>query len=107
MLQVAAEIAYTHHEKWDGSGYPRRLKGDHIPLFGRIVAVADVFDALTSNRPYKLAWSVKDASDVLHAGSGSHFDPACVDAFFTNFDEILTIKSRFADAEIADRDESA
>ncbi len=107
MLQVAAEIAYTHHEKWDGNGYPRGLKGDNIPLFGRIVAIADVFDALTSVRPYKQAWSVKDASDLLHTSAGNHFDPACVDAFFTDFDEILTIKSHFADAEMAHRDESA
>ena len=97
LLKEAAEIAYTHHEKYDGSGYPRGLKGADIPLFGRIVAVADVFDALTSERPYKKAWSIEQSSQLLRDGTGSHFDPACVSAFFTNFDEILAIKNKFAD----------
>jgi putative two-component system response regulator len=100
LLLVAAEIAHTHHEKVDGSGYPQGLKGEEIPLFGRIVAVADVFDALTSERPYKKAWAVEKASQLLHDGAGSHFDPACVVAFFTDFDEILAIKNQFADQEI-------
>jgi len=99
LLKVAAEIAYTHHEKFDGSGYPRSLKGEDIPLFGRIVAVADVFDALTSERPYKKAWSVEDASRLLREGSGAHFDPACVTAFFADFSEILAIKTRFLDED--------
>ncbi len=99
LLKVAAEIAYTHHEKYDGSGYPRGLVGEDIPLFGRIVAVADVFDALTSERPYKKAWSIEDASQLLRDGIGKHFDPACVEAFFSEFDEILTIKNTFLDDE--------
>lgn len=96
-LQVAAEIAWTHHEKFDGSGYPRGLSGDAIPLLGRIVAVADVFDALTSERPYKPAWSVQSSVDMIKNSSGTHFDPACVAAFLTDFDNILAIRARFAD----------
>lgn len=101
LMKVAAEIAHTHHEKFDGSGYPRGLKGEDIPLFGRIVAVADVFDALTSERPYKKAWSVEDASKLLKESAGTHFDPACVTAFFTDFDAILAIKARFTDDDQA------
>lgn len=101
LMKVAAEIAHTHHEKFDGSGYPRGLKGEDIPLFGRIVAVADVFDALTSERPYKKAWSVEDASKLLKESAGTHFDPACVAAFFTDFDAILAIKARFTDDDLA------
>jgi response regulator RpfG family c-di-GMP phosphodiesterase len=97
LLATAAEIAYTHHEKYDGSGYPRGLKGDEIPLFGRIVAVADVFDALTSARPYKRPWSVDEAADFLKAGRGAHFDPACVDAFLQDWDAVMQIRDRFAD----------
>jgi putative nucleotidyltransferase with HDIG domain len=95
LLKIAAEIAYTHHEKFDGSGYPRGLTCTDIPLFGRIVAVADVFDALTTARPYKKAWSVDTASKLLHEQAGRHFDPACIDAFFTDFDQVLMIKSQF------------
>ncbi len=105
LLQVAAEIAYTHHEKYDGNGYPRGLKGDDIPLFGRIVAVADVFDALTSERPYKKAWSVEDASSLIKEGAGSHFDPACVSAFFTDFASVLRIKDQFIDEHHEPRDD--
>jgi len=104
LLQVAAEIAYTHHEKFDGTGYPRGLLGEAIPLFGRIVAVADVFDALTSERPYKSAWTVEDASSMLKSGAGSHFDAACVDAFFTDFGDVLAIKDRFVDDAFEPRD---
>ncbi len=104
LLKVAAEIAHTHHEKFDGSGYPRGLNGSDIPLFGRIVAVADVFDALTSGRPYKKAWSIEQATQLLREGSGKHFDPACVDAFFADFDEVLSIKNTFLDKEMELRD---
>ena len=99
LMQVAAEIAHTHHEKFDGSGYPRALVGEAIPLFGRIVAVADVFDALTSQRPYKKAWSIEQATQLLVDGKGKHFDPVCVDAFFNEWDEVLRIKQRFLDEE--------
>lgn len=107
MLKVAAEIAHTHHEKFDGSGYPRGLQGEDIPLFGRIVAVADVFDALTSERPYKKAWSVEQASQLLRDGAGKHFDAACVTAFFTDFDEVLAIKNQFADDPIEPENHTA
>jgi len=100
LMQAAAEIAHTHHEKFDGSGYPRALVGEAIPLFGRIVAVADVFDALTSERPYKKAWSIEQALALLHEGKGKHFDPACVDAFLCEWDEVLKIKQRFVDDEV-------
>ncbi len=96
-LQMAAVIALTHHEKFDGSGYPRRLAGEAIPLVGRIVAVADVFDALTSERPYKKAWEVERAVDFLKENSGSHFDPACIQVFLDHLDEALAIKARFQD----------
>ena len=101
LLQVAAEIAHTHHEKFDGSGYPRGLAGEDIPLFGRIVAVADVFDALTSARPYKKAWDVERARQLLMDGVGTHFDPSCVDAFFADWDAVLEIKNWFTDDEIS------
>ncbi len=81
LLQLACEIALSHHEWFDGTGYPNGLAGEAIPLSGRIVAVADVFDALTTTRPYKQPWSFEDAHDHLRNGAGSHFDPACVAAF--------------------------
>lgn len=97
MIQMAAEIALTHHEKFDGSGYPDGTIGEAIPISGRIVAVADVFDALTSPRPYKEAWPLERAFDFIKTGRGSHFDPACVDAFFAVIPEILLIRERFQD----------
>jgi putative two-component system response regulator len=97
LLQTGAEIALTHHEKWDGSGYPAGLAGKAIPLYGRIVAVADVFDALTSERPYKAAWSLERACNFLRENSGTHFDPQCVQAFFAGWDEVLDIHQRFQD----------
>ena len=99
LLKTAAVAAYTHHEKWDGSGYPRQLKQENIPLIGRIMAVADVFDALTSVRPYKKAWPVEDAVAEIQKCSGSHFDPALVDAFSKRIPEVLEIKEQFADDE--------
>ncbi|MEJ1958356.1 MAG: HD domain-containing phosphohydrolase [Nitrosomonadales bacterium] len=104
LLKTAAEIAHTHHEKFDGSGYPRGLKGDDIPLFGRIVAVADVFDALTSERPYKKGWAIDKATQFLRDEQGKHFDPTCVSAFLTDFAEVLAIKSKFMDEEVELRD---
>lgn len=91
LIEMASEIAAAHHERWDGTGYPRKLKGEDIPLTARIVAVADVFDALTSKRPYKRAWSLEEARDAIIAGSGSQFDPACVDAFLQNWDVIVGV----------------
>lgn len=97
MLSMAKVVALTHHEKFDGSGYPHGLKGEDIPKVGRIVAVADVFDALTSSRPYKKAWSIDDAVELLQKEAGHHFDPQLVALFVANLDEILVIKSKFAD----------
>lgn len=97
MLKAAAIIALSHHEKFDGSGYPNGLSGNDIPLFGRIVAVADVFDALTSERPYKEAWSIERATQMIRDCAGQHFDTNCVNAFFTDFDEVLKIKNTFVD----------
>ncbi|MBL4760330.1 MAG: response regulator [Mariprofundaceae bacterium] len=91
LLKVAAEIAISHHEKYNGKGYPHGLKGEEIPLRGRIVAVADVFDALTSERPYKKAWPVEKAIALLTEESGEHFDPQCVEAFLSSLDQILEI----------------
>ena len=88
LLQVAADIAHSHHERYDGSGYPRRLGGERISLAGRITALADVFDALTTPRPYKRAWSLDEARAYVHANRGSHFDPGCVDALFAAWDEV-------------------
>jgi response regulator RpfG family c-di-GMP phosphodiesterase len=96
LLKMAAEIALNHHEKFDGSGYPMGLKGDEIPLVGRIVAVADVFDALTSARPYKPAWAVERAVQFMRAQRGMHFDPECVDAFFNQLPQIEMVRQRFA-----------
>jgi response regulator RpfG family c-di-GMP phosphodiesterase len=100
ILQAAAEIAISHHEKYDGSGYPGGLVGTKIPLFGRIVAVADVFDALTSERPYKKAWPLADACKFLEDGRGKHFDPMCVEAFLACWDDALAIRQRFQDEEV-------
>jgi putative two-component system response regulator len=97
LLRLACEIAETHHEKYDGSGYPRGLKGDAIPLGGRIVAVADVFDALNSTRPYKHAWPIAESRAYLEQHSGGHFDPRCVQAFVSGWDEVVAIRARFPD----------
>ena len=97
LFKAAAEIALSHHEKYDGSGYPRGLAGEAIPLFGRIVAVADVFDALTSARPYKPAWELDRARAFIEDNSGLHFDPACVQAFLNHWDEVLEIRVRYED----------
>jgi putative two-component system response regulator len=96
-IMLAEIIAQSHHEKWDGSGYPDGLKGVEIPLASRITAIADVFDALTSKRPYKEALSVETSLSIIREGRGIHFDPDVVDAFFTILDEILTIKKEYDD----------
>jgi len=90
VVQLAAVIAVSHHERWDGTGYPAGLAGEAIPLPGRIVAVADVFDALVSERPYKEAWPPERAAAYLREKRGSHFDPACVDAFLAGWDEVMS-----------------
>lgn len=97
MLQASAVIALSHHEKFDGTGYPAGIKGEDIPLYGRITAVADVFDALTSDRPYKKAFDIETAMKIIREGDGTHFDPACVRAFFHDWDTVLQIKGSFVD----------
>ena len=97
LVALARSIAITHHEKWDGSGYPKGLKQKEIPLEGRIAAIADVFDALTSERPYKKAWSVEDAVQLLQEESGKHFDPDLVELFILELPKILEIKTKFAE----------
>ncbi|GAB4267052.1 MAG: two-component system response regulator [Methylomicrobium sp.] len=97
LLRMAHDIALTHHEKWDGSGYPNGLSGENIPQAGRIAAVADVFDALTSVRPYKKAWAVDDALNFIKDNRGKHFDPVLVDLFEQRFPAILEIRERFVD----------
>jgi putative two-component system response regulator len=97
ILQAGRVIALNHHERWDGTGYPSGLSGSDIPLWGRICAVADVFDAVTSERPYKPAFPNEEALELLHHGRGKHFDPRVVDVFFESLDEILTIQERFKD----------
>ncbi|WP_314410580.1 HD domain-containing phosphohydrolase [Pseudomonas kuykendallii] len=97
LLRTAQRIALGHHEKWDGSGYPLGLAGEAIPLEARIVAIADVFDALTSVRPYKAAWTVEDALDLLRRESGRHFDPRLVELFMGCLPDVLAIKARWAE----------
>lgn len=104
VIKAAALIAYTHHEKWDGTGYPRGLRGEDIPMFGRIVAVADVFDALTTRRPYKEAWPDDQACAHLRDQAGKHFDPAVVEAFFVAWGDICNIRRLYRDAHSDDHD---
>jgi len=99
MMQMSGEIALNHHEKWDGSGYPHGKRGKDIPLSARIVAVADVFDALTTARPYKHAWTVEEALSHMVAQSGRHFDPALLDIFLKIMPEILAIKEQYQERE--------
>lgn len=95
VLQLGAEIALSHHERWDGTGYPLGLRGADIPLSGRIVALADVFDALTTVRPYKPAWLMEQAVEQIAKDSGTHFDPDVVRAFTSSLDRLLAIKAHY------------
>lgn len=97
VIELATIIAETHHEKWNGSGYPNALVGAEIPLPGRIVAIADVYDALRSERPYKQPFSVEKSLDILSEEAGAHFDPDVVEAFFAAFDQIREIEQEFRD----------
>jgi response regulator RpfG family c-di-GMP phosphodiesterase len=99
VMQLAAMIALTHHERVDGRGYPRRLRGARIPMSGRIAAVADVFDALTHDRPYRVALSTEDALTLMNAGRGDHFDPVVLEAFEAILPCILEIRRRFPDTK--------
>jgi Response regulator containing a CheY-like receiver domain and an HD-GYP domain len=95
LVRLAEQIALTHHEKWDGSGYPNGLKGEEIPLHGRIVAICDVFDALLSERPYKMPWTLDGVINQIKKDSGKYFDPFLVDVFLRNIDTFIHIKERF------------
>jgi putative two-component system response regulator len=97
ILQAGRVMALHHHERWDGAGYPQGLAGDQIPLWGRICAVGDVFDAVTSERPYKPAFPNEEALQLLRDGRGKHFDPRVIDVFFECLDEILAIQEKFKD----------
>ena len=97
LLVMARTIALTHHEKWDGSGYPKGLAGEAIPLVGRIAALADVFDALCSPRPYKSAMAVDEVLDIIRKESGKHFDPQLVDKLIEKLPEFAAIRQRYAD----------
>jgi putative two-component system response regulator len=98
VLQMAESIALTHHEKWNGTGYPHGLREEAIPLVGRIVAIADVFDALGSQRPYKAAFPHEESMAIIRSERGQHFDPVAVDAFLAVEAEILDAKTRFQGA---------
>ena len=99
LFRLAAEVARSHHERWDGSGYPQGLAGEDIPECARIVAIADVFDALTMRRPYKEPWSIEDACAEISSLAGSHFDPRLVDLFINMKDEIVRIKEEWEEKE--------
>jgi putative two-component system response regulator len=97
ILKAASVIAYQHHEKWDGKGYPRGLKGEEIDFFSRVTALADVFDAVTSERVYKDPWPMEDALGLVRKERGGHFDPVVADAFFEALPKILEIKEEYSD----------
>ena len=99
ILQAAATVAHTHHEKWDGSGYPRGLSGEEIHIYGRITAVADVFDALGSERVYKKAWNLDDILELFKNESGKHFEPKLVELFIANLEIFLKIRDEFVDIQ--------
>lgn len=93
ILKLARDIALYHHEKWDGTGYPEGLKGEAIPVHARIVALCDIFDALTSKRPYKSSYPVDVSCEIIKKGKGTHFDPALTDIFLSSIDELVSIKN--------------
>jgi response regulator RpfG family c-di-GMP phosphodiesterase len=97
ILKTASIVAYEHHEKWDGTGYPRGLSGEDIHIYGRITALADVFDALGSQRVYKEAWEDERIFTLFKEESGKQFDPKLVDIFFENLDSFLSIREKFKD----------
>jgi response regulator RpfG family c-di-GMP phosphodiesterase len=97
LLRMGAEIALTHHEQYSGEGYPNGLAGEAIPLCGRIVATADVFDALVNARHYKQAWALGDALEFMREQRGRHFDPGCVTALLRRIDEVIDIQKKFSE----------
>ena len=99
ILRLGQRIAISHHEKWNGTGYPQGYAGEKIPLVGRIVGLADVFDALTSKRPYKDPYPIEVAVDIIEKERGEHFDPDVADVFLENIDDFLKIKEEVGSAE--------
>lgn len=99
LLSLAREIALHHHEKWDGSGYPMQLEGENIPVSARIVAIADVFDALTTERSYKRRWSIAEAMQEIHSHAGKHFDPALVELFEAILPQVEDVMARYHDQD--------
>jgi len=97
ILKLGALIALQHHERYDGTGYPHGLVGEEIHIYGRIVALADVFDALSNVRVYKKTWPLEDILDYIRQERGAHFDPRLVDVFMKNLDDILLICKKLAD----------
>jgi response regulator RpfG family c-di-GMP phosphodiesterase len=100
IFKAAAIIAYQHHEKYNGQGYPNGLSGDNIHIYGRIAAIADVFDALNTERVYKKAWTLEEILDFFTLESGNHFDPKLVSLFFDNLPEILKIRAQYLDSSL-------
>jgi response regulator RpfG family c-di-GMP phosphodiesterase len=107
ILTASAQIALTHHEKYDGSGYPKGLRGEDIPIFGRITAIADVFDALGHDRCYKKAWELEEILKLFSEQRGQHFDPVLIDLFFENLDKFLEIRNSFNTFKISNSSKSA
>jgi len=99
LLQMAALVALDHHERWDGTGYPNRKRGEEISLWGRMTAIADVFDALMSRRPYKEPWSLERTVDYMGGLSGKAFDPQLMEIFLENIEEVMDIRERYRDEE--------
>ena len=99
LMRMAHDIALTHHEKWDGGGYPNGLKAEEIPQAGRIAALADVIDALTSKRPYKDAWTIEETVAQIKEDSGKHFDPELVEVFLQQLPAIMNVLEQFSGAE--------
>ena len=106
LVKLAEVIALTHHEKWNGTGYPQKLKELDIPISGRITAIADVFDALLSLRPYKKPYTIDQSLAIIRDERGKHFEPGIVDVFFDSLDEILSIREQFKDKDISDSQDS-
>jgi len=103
LMQQGQVVALSHHERWDGTGYPRRLSGEQIPLAGRICAVVDVFDAMTTNRPYRPAFSPEEALDTMRRGRAAHFDPRLLDLFMDRLDEVHEVRGRLQEEAAAER----
>lgn len=104
LMELGSQIALNHHERWDGSGYPNGLSGEAIPIESRIVAIADVFDALTSSRPYKKAWPTEEALDEIKRSTGNHFDPKMVEHFFAVLPKILEVKAYYCEETDTEND---